>query len=785
MMRIIYILSKIDMMGMVDMMHMIPNMDIMDIISIMPIMDIIHIILIILMVSIMGIIFMIIYDTLDFYPRPAIRSNVLIVIFALADYAVLPLASVGSVGWIGKSTPWTSHTGWPAHESGRLNIPSSSCLRSLWSSFPARHHRLRRAATGGRRQEGRVHTVDKRHHQERPVVAHYNPKSWILGCGPCREPRDALDPGADRKRLGPVSSAPNPFPSSPSMLSRNVGAHRLRRPTFLKVIDQRAPLESEQEQQVLQTITSIIMPKTGINFVACNIGSAELHNSRDKKYLESVENSGKKTYDIFHDQTPLNNTWINPEYEGKNLINIYNDCRLRYIDKTGQKPQEKIRTRVIKDKKTGMKRTVETPGWSPIREGICPLKKETTLDDFKPFIKWTETKGVHIIRIDIHVDEGYQNAITGERKYNYHAHVIADWTDHLTGRTAKLTKLDTSEMQTVLAESLGMERGESKMVTGLDHVAAPRYREQQAAKHAKELEEEIRKKEKELEEKKKAIEEGERQIAKNKGQAEKLKIEAKALENENTAIRKKLRSNAADVGARVLGFVGKGAIAIANAERDAALAKAEDAAREAESERQAANKAKEDCAYAEKARISAENAAKKARAAMKEYGQQQYEEGRRHGFDSGVVKGREEISPTVRFMEKQIREKEQELNEQHKTIEQLKANYGEKIMKAEKLVNFIKSINPNMNNCFANFKDMKDVGMTNEEIQCVFMTGHLEEVEIPVKYNYKTYGVKATVQLKKNKEGKMLVWFNGKRPNLFKEASLKQIKTSHQNGIHM
>ena len=37
--------------------------------------------------------------------------------------------------------------------------------------------------------------------------------------------------------------------------------------------------------------------------------------------------------------------------------------------------------------------------------------------------------------------------------------MIFDWTDGETGRTRKLNKQDMAEMQTILAECLGMERG--------------------------------------------------------------------------------------------------------------------------------------------------------------------------------------------------------------------------------------------------------------------------------------------------------------------------------------
>lgn len=228
--------------------------------------------------------------------------------------------------------------------------------------------------------------------------------------------------------------------------------------------------------------------KTGINFVRCNCSSAEAHNRRDKAYLEALERSGKKTYDIFHDRTATNMHWTNPAYAGRSLEQILQDCRERYTASTGQAPQEQDRVRKVKDKKTGLYKEVTTAGWSPIREGVCPVKEDTRLSDFNPLIKHLAAKGVRVISIDIHRDEGYQDPVTGERKYNYHAHVIADWTDRVTGKTAKLNKADMSEVQTVLADALGMERGESKEVTGKEHLTPEQQREKAAAEHAAQLE---------------------------------------------------------------------------------------------------------------------------------------------------------------------------------------------------------------------------------------------------------------------------------------------------------
>lgn len=48
---------------------------------------------------------------------------------------------------------------------------------------------------------------------------------------------------------------------------------------------------------------------------------------------------------------------------------------------------------------------------------------------------------------------------TGKWIPNHHCHMIFDWIDHKTGKSFKLNKYDTSKLQTLVAESLGMERG--------------------------------------------------------------------------------------------------------------------------------------------------------------------------------------------------------------------------------------------------------------------------------------------------------------------------------------
>lgn len=233
------------------------------------------------------------------------------------------------------------------------------------------------------------------------------------------------------------------------------------------------------------------MNKTGIYFERCNVGTAEMHNTRDPQYIAAINASPNKHYSIFEDQTEKNVSWVNPKYEGKSLPGLLNELRSIYREKIGQAPQEQDRVRDITDKKTGMKKTVTTAGWSPIREGVCPIKADTTIADFGPFIEWLNSKGLQTIRIDLHHDEGHTDELTGWRKYNHHAHLIEDWIDHGTGKSCKLSKIDMSEMQTQLAASLGMERGESKAITGVKHLSAGEQRAKAAAEQAKNLETKI------------------------------------------------------------------------------------------------------------------------------------------------------------------------------------------------------------------------------------------------------------------------------------------------------
>ena len=73
---------------------------------------------------------------------------------------------------------------------------------------------------------------------------------------------------------------------------------------------------------------------------------------------------------------------------------------------------------------------------------------------------------------------------------NHHAHIIVDWLNHETGKTVKIDNEVCKQMQTVLAESLGMERGTPKEDTGIEGLSAIEYKEKMASAHIKKLKQE-------------------------------------------------------------------------------------------------------------------------------------------------------------------------------------------------------------------------------------------------------------------------------------------------------
>lgn len=486
--------------------------------------------------------------------------------------------------------------------------------------------------------------------------------------------------------------------------------------------------------------------KTGIHFERCNTKSAALHNERDPEYLKSVERSGKKKYDIFHDRTQCNSHWIHPDYDGKSLDTILDEMRQRYRDYVGQAPQEKDRVRNIK----GREKIIA--GWSPIREGVCPVREDTTPQDFLPFQHWLNERGVQIISIDIHLDEGHIDPLSGERKYNRHAHIICDWTNHLTGKTIKLDDKAMSEAQVVLADALGMERGKSKAITGQDHLTALEYREKKAGETLSHLYADIRQAEAELKEAEQAAKDA----------------DVRREQAETAANREALKSNLYDIGSRVAAVFGRGAVAESRNDADEALKRAS----EAENRAAAAEEAR---ISAENARISAERAERRAKEEKTAYGREMYEKGQ----EAGYSEGRRSTSSSLHQLQEQLGQKQEELDRLQATMDdRLDAMREELTKDSEALRQFRKTaeaVFPTLENLEQNLEDMQKAGLSREQ-KLQVLQGKKIEADIRVKHQGKTHLVPAVVDVARSTAKVMRVWFNRMTLAKFIEKAVEKLQ---------
>ena len=259
--------------------------------------------------------------------------------------------------------------------------------------------------------------------------------------------------------------------------------------------------------------------KSSIHIKPCNIASSEAHNRRTAEYMRNIGMS--KIY-VVSELSADNEQWINPNFGTPELQTHYDNIKRMVKEKTGRAMQEKERERKGKNGKI-----IKVAGCSPIREGVLLIRPETTLADVREFGEECQRRwGITPLQIFLHKDEGHwlggkpdaedkESFQVGEKwfKPNYHAHIVFDWMNHETGKSRKLNDEDKAAMQTLASDILMMERGQSKNVTGKEHLerndfiiekqkaelqridAAKRHKEQQvelAEQELKQVKSEIR-----------------------------------------------------------------------------------------------------------------------------------------------------------------------------------------------------------------------------------------------------------------------------------------------------
>jgi chromosome segregation ATPase len=123
--------------------------------------------------------------------------------------------------------------------------------------------------------------------------------------------------------------------------------------------------------------------------------------------------------------------------------------------------------------KTG--RTMQAKA-TPIREGVLLIEAHHELSDLEKLSeRLASIFGVKTLQIYLHRDEGHYDEKRAW-KPNLHAHMVFLWQDEQTGKSIKLNKQDMSEFQTVVAQSLGMQRGQSSDKT---HLTALQFKNQE------------------------------------------------------------------------------------------------------------------------------------------------------------------------------------------------------------------------------------------------------------------------------------------------------------------
>ena len=118
---------------------------------------------------------------------------------------------------------------------------------------------------------------------------------------------------------------------------------------------------------------------------------------------------------------------------------------------------------------------------NPIREGVIVIEHKTSMAELRAFGEAVQKKwGIKLLQIYIHRDEGHIDDDTHKWICNNHAHILFDFYDYESHKLHRLLRNDLSEMQSLLAESLHMERGQNSDVKHLEAIQFKNKKQQEA-----------------------------------------------------------------------------------------------------------------------------------------------------------------------------------------------------------------------------------------------------------------------------------------------------------------
>jgi hypothetical protein len=171
------------------------------------------------------------------------------------------------------------------------------------------------------------------------------------------------------------------------------------------------------------------------------MASSSIHIAPVKSTSESHNLREKESKYIREDWTYKNFNW---GFETTKLSELAKTQKEEYKKKIGQKMQSHA---------------------VPIREGVFLIEERHTNEELLKIVLSIEEKfGIRPVQFSVHRDEGHwknhpERLFEEIWKPNLHAHVVFDWQNKETKKSFDLKPKDMRELQSYMANALGMERG--------------------------------------------------------------------------------------------------------------------------------------------------------------------------------------------------------------------------------------------------------------------------------------------------------------------------------------
>lgn len=171
------------------------------------------------------------------------------------------------------------------------------------------------------------------------------------------------------------------------------------------------------------------------------MASSSIHIAPVKSTSESHNLRKKESKYIRQDWTHKNFNW---GFETTKLSELAKTQKEEYKKKIGQKMQSHA---------------------VPIREGVFLIEERHTNEELLKIVLSIEEKfGIKPVQFSVHRDEGHwknhpERLFEEIWKPNLHAHVVFDWQNKETKKSFNLKPKDMRELQSYMANALGMERG--------------------------------------------------------------------------------------------------------------------------------------------------------------------------------------------------------------------------------------------------------------------------------------------------------------------------------------